>query len=133
MRTATAQAVPTVGSPANARERADGQPPQAPAQTTDQDRKAAFLAEATAPGVALDRPYLHAGSAYQLQAGTVIPAALLTGINTDLPGDVGVRSANRSRGGASHANGERQPRPLRCHVSLPLHERSRDERHHVLG
>jgi type IV secretory pathway VirB10-like protein len=87
-RTAAAPAVPTTGTPADARERADGQSPPAAAQPTDQDRKVAFLADAPAPGVALDRPYLHAGAPYQLQAGTVIPAALLTGINTDLPGDV---------------------------------------------
>ena len=80
-----------VGTPANSRDAAAAQvpPTAAPQQPTDQDRKlVAFLAQTPAPGVTLDRPYLRPGSAYQLQAGTVIPAALLTGINTDLPGDV---------------------------------------------
>lgn len=59
-------------------------------QPTDQDRKLAFLNEAvfSGGGAHLDQPYLHPRSPYEVQAGTVIPAALLTGINTDLPGDV---------------------------------------------
>ncbi|WPG41170.1 TrbI/VirB10 family protein [Variovorax sp. EBFNA2] len=53
-----------------------------------QDRKEAFLANAgdtttRNPG-SLQLPV----SAYQVMAGTVIPAALLTGINSDLPGQV---------------------------------------------
>lgn len=64
---------------------------------TDQQRKLAFLNGTAASGVTgssggngvhLDKPYLHPRSPYEVQAGTVIPAALLTGINTDLPGDV---------------------------------------------
>jgi type IV secretion system protein VirB10 len=64
---------------------ADGIP-----QPTDQERKLAFLNEAalSGGGAHLDQPYLHPRSPYEVQAGTVIPAALLTGINTDLPGDV---------------------------------------------
>ena len=87
---AVPSAVPAVGMLPATRDAAAMQPlpTAAPQQPTDPDRKLAFLAEAPAPGVALDRPYLRPGSGYQLQAGTVIPAALLTGINTDLPGDV---------------------------------------------
>jgi type IV secretion system protein TrbI len=59
---------------------------------TDQQRKLAFLNESPAPRMDIDRLSLSqlAGDAngYLLQAGTVVPAALLTGINTDLPGDV---------------------------------------------
>lgn len=55
---------------------------------TNQQRKLAFLNEPSGKGSRLDQPYLRPGSDYELQAGTVIPAALVTGINTDLPGDV---------------------------------------------
>lgn len=63
--------------------------PDAPIQApTNQQRKLAFLNEPLSKGSRLDQPYLRPGSDYELQAGTVIPAALVTGINTDLPGDV---------------------------------------------
>ena len=55
---------------------------------TDQQRKLAFLNETVAPESHLDQPFLYPRSRYEILAGTVIPAALLTGINTDLPGDV---------------------------------------------
>ena len=61
---------------------------------TDQQHKLAFLNESPAPQLGLDRSSLSStsvggdGDGYLLQAGAVIPAALLTGINTDLPGDV---------------------------------------------
>ena len=55
---------------------------------TNQQRKLAFLNQASAEGSYLEQPYLRPRSDYELQAGTVIPAALVTGINTDLPGDV---------------------------------------------
>jgi type IV secretion system protein VirB10 len=61
-----------------------GLPGQAPAQ----DRQTAFL---TGPAdrqvVALDR-VLAPASPYILQAGAVIPAALITGIRSDLPGQI---------------------------------------------
>lgn len=61
-----------------------GLPGQAPAQ----DRQTAFL---TGPAdrqvVALDRVMAPA-SPYILQAGSVIPAALITGIRSDLPGQI---------------------------------------------
>ena len=55
---------------------------------TSQDRKLAFLNQPSGKGSRLDQPYLRPGSDYELQAGTIIPAALVTGLNTDLPGDV---------------------------------------------
>lgn len=61
-----------------------GLPSQAPAQ----DRQTAFL---TGPAdrqvVALDR-VMPPASPYILQAGAVIPAALITGIRSDLPGQI---------------------------------------------
>ncbi len=70
-------------------------PALAAAQPTDptavqnrQDQKQAFLANAgdgaTRNPANLQRP----ASPYQVMAGTVIPAALVTGINSDLPGQV---------------------------------------------
>lgn len=71
-------------------------PTVAPPQSlADQQRKLSFLNESPAPSIDsnrstltpdLDRRTLDGG--YLLQTGAVIPAALLTGINTDLPGDV---------------------------------------------
>lgn len=59
-----------------------------PAQAPAQDRQTAFL---TGPAdrqvVALDRVIAPA-SPYILQAGAVIPAALITGIRSDLPGQI---------------------------------------------
>lgn len=59
-----------------------------PAQAPAQDRQTAFL---TGPAdrqvVALDRVMAPA-SPYILQAGAVIPAALITGIRSDLPGQI---------------------------------------------
>lgn len=59
-----------------------------PAQAPAQDRQTAFL---TGPAdrqvVALDR-VLAPASPYILQAGAVIPAALITGIRSDLPGQI---------------------------------------------
>lgn len=53
-----------------------------------QDQKEAFLAKA-GDGVARNPGALQAPvSPYQVMAGTVIPAALVTGINSDLPGQV---------------------------------------------
>lgn len=72
--------------------RADGPPVQAAMgqeqPPTEQQRKLDFLNQRSAEGSHLNQPYLRPRSEHELQAGTVIPAALLTGINTDLPGDV---------------------------------------------
>ncbi len=76
-------------------ERLEALLPQAPGPQpqSDQERKLAFLNGPSSPGSEPPRPVLQEppdekSGVYQLQAGTVIPAALLTGINTDLPGDV---------------------------------------------
>ena len=39
-------------------------------------------------GVVLDKAYLPPASAHLIQAGTLIPAALITGVNSDLPGEI---------------------------------------------
>jgi len=80
--TPSALAALTQGNPPNP---TDATPSQSP---TDQQRKLAFLNQSVEKGTHLDQPYLRPPSDYELQAGTVIPAALVTGINTDLPGDV---------------------------------------------
>ena len=82
-----------------ARASADASPPKAPTPPaqerplSDQEHKLAFLNESSSPRLGLTLPHSDAPpvtppGGYQLQTGTVIPAALLTGINTDLPGDV---------------------------------------------
>jgi type IV secretion system protein VirB10 len=53
-----------------------------------QDRKTAFLTAATDRRTVSDDRLLPKASPYVVQAGTVIPAALLTGIRSDLPGQI---------------------------------------------
>lgn len=59
-------------------------------ETGTRDRHAAFLQAAAGPRAAapaasqVQRP----ASPYQIMAGTIIPATLVTGINSDLPGEV---------------------------------------------
>ncbi|MFS2099534.1 TrbI/VirB10 family protein [Variovorax sp. Varisp85] len=53
-----------------------------------QDRKEAFLANAGDTGTHNPGSLQLPASPYQVMAGTVIPAALVTGINSDLPGQV---------------------------------------------
>jgi type IV secretion system protein VirB10 len=53
-----------------------------------QDKKVAFLSPSTEIEPYLQKPYLHPLSPYQVNAGTFIPAALITGLNSDTPGDV---------------------------------------------
>ena len=74
-----------------------GTSPPSPVQQqlpTDQQRKLAFLNQSPAPQMDIERtsfssaPSESDSTGYLLQAGTVVPAALLTGINTDLPGDI---------------------------------------------
>lgn len=69
-------------------------PRQGQQAATSQQRKLAFLNDSPGPLMEADRtsrspaPGEVDRNGYLLQAGTVVPAALLTGINTDLPGDV---------------------------------------------
>lgn len=64
------------------------QPSDPTAAQNRQDQKEAFIAKAgdtsTRNPVSLQLP----ASPYQVMAGTIIPAALVTGINSDLPGQV---------------------------------------------
>jgi type IV secretory pathway VirB10-like protein len=53
-----------------------------------QERKAAFLANAGDTGTRNPGGLQLPASPYQVMAGTIIPAALVTGINSDLPGQV---------------------------------------------
>ncbi|MCI0429689.1 MAG: conjugal transfer protein TrbI [Rhodospirillales bacterium] len=53
-----------------------------------QDKKVAFLSPNNEIEPYLQKPYLHPLSPYQVNAGTFIPAALITGLNSDTPGDV---------------------------------------------
>lgn len=53
-----------------------------------QDRKEAFLAKAGDTGTRNPGNLQLPASPYQVMAGTIIPAALVTGINSDLPGQV---------------------------------------------
>jgi len=54
----------------------------------DQQDKEAFLTQAAAVEPYLNKPLLTPVSKYELKAGSVIPGALVTAINTDLPGEV---------------------------------------------
>jgi type IV secretion system protein VirB10 len=62
----------------------------AAADPNGQDRKNAFLAgQGGVPPVDyLEAPLQHPRSPYEIQAGTIVPAVLLTAINSDLPGPV---------------------------------------------
>ncbi|MDR3511024.1 MAG: TrbI/VirB10 family protein [Caulobacteraceae bacterium] len=62
--------------------------PTAAAVQTTQDHKLAFLAGAAATPVVSDQRLQATVSPYLVQAGAVIPAALTTGIRSDLPGMV---------------------------------------------
>jgi type IV secretion system protein TrbI len=53
-----------------------------------QTDKEAFLTQGAAIEPYLSKPLLDPISKYELKAGSVIPGALVTGINTDLPGEV---------------------------------------------
>ena len=54
----------------------------------DQQRKLDFLNQKAAPGIYNPHPLQDPVSPYQVMAGTVIAAALMTGLNSDLPGEV---------------------------------------------
>ena len=53
-----------------------------------QDRKNAFLGEGAAVARTVAATIQHPESPYELQAGTILPTVLVTGINSDLPGPV---------------------------------------------
>ncbi len=57
-------------------------------QSTGQDRQLAFLSAATDRRTLAPDRVMPAASPYVLQAGAVIPAALLTGIRSNLPGQI---------------------------------------------
>jgi type IV secretion system protein VirB10 len=60
-----------------------------PAQDPNlQGRKESFLGVTAASDVYVKKPYLDPVSPYEIKAGTIIPAALVTALNSDLPGDV---------------------------------------------
>jgi type IV secretion system protein VirB10 len=64
-------------------------PAGADSDPNSQDRKNAFLAAASGKiGDSLATTLHHPESPYELQAGTILPAVLITGINSDLPGPV---------------------------------------------
>jgi type IV secretion system protein TrbI len=67
-------------------------PPSVPAANDPnlQDRKNAFLEGrgGTSPANALESTLQHPRSPYEVKAGTILPAVLLTAINSDLPGPV---------------------------------------------
>jgi type IV secretion system protein VirB10 len=62
--------------------------PPTGAMQNHQSDKEAFLTEAAAIEPYLNKPLLNPISAYELKAGSVIPGALVTAIDTDLPGEV---------------------------------------------
>jgi type IV secretion system protein TrbI len=53
-----------------------------------QNEKQAFLSQAAAIDPYLGKPLLKPLSKYELKAGSIIPGALVTAINTDLPGEI---------------------------------------------
>jgi type IV secretory pathway VirB10-like protein len=63
-------------------------PTAAGTSQNQQTEKEAFLTKAAAIEPYLTKPLLTPVSKYELKAGSVIPAALMTAINTDLPGQV---------------------------------------------
>lgn len=79
----------TSGGVAGQPQAADSKPPLDPGSLQNmQDRKLAFLnAETDKRTVSSDR-LARPASRYIVQAGSVIPAALITGIRSDLPGEI---------------------------------------------
>jgi type IV secretion system protein TrbI len=64
------------------------QPPDPTAVQNRQDQKDAFIAKAGDTSTRNPGGLQLPASPYQVMAGTIIPAALVTGINSDLPGQV---------------------------------------------
>jgi type IV secretion system protein VirB10 len=67
---------------------ASTQPADSTAAQNRQDQKEAFLTKGSDPATRNPASLQLPASPYQVMAGTIIPAALLTGINSDLPGQV---------------------------------------------
>jgi type IV secretory pathway VirB10-like protein len=63
-------------------------PPSGGIFQNHQQEKEAFLTQAAAVEPYLGKPLLDPISKYEVKAGSVIPGALITAINTDLPGEV---------------------------------------------
>ena len=59
-----------------------------PADSNLQSRKLAFAGEAAGSGIYNPHRVEDPASPYQVMAGTLIPASLVTGINSDLPGTI---------------------------------------------
>lgn len=59
-----------------------------PAATSDQDRKRAFIEDVSDENIYNPHRLQSPLSPWQVMAGSVIPATLVTGINSDLPGQV---------------------------------------------
>jgi type IV secretion system protein VirB10 len=76
---------PAVGAMSDSREASPAQTDATPASS---DSKQAFLDKATDQSTVTTHRVTPALSAHMLQAGTVIPAALITGIRSDLPGQI---------------------------------------------
>jgi type IV secretion system protein VirB10 len=74
-----------------------------------QDRKLAFLNAPVDKRTVSTERLQNPASKYIVQAGTVIPAALITGIRSDLPGQVTAQVAcfGNSRTGFSVIRGQR--------------------------
>jgi len=68
----------------------DTAPDSSSARVADnrQDDKNAFLGKKRTTDVVLNQRLIKPSSPYQLMAGTIIPGLLLTGLNSDLPGQI---------------------------------------------
>jgi type IV secretion system protein VirB10 len=53
-----------------------------------QGDKRRFATTQASDGVYVQKPYLRPLSPYEIKAGTIIPGALVTGLNSDLPGEI---------------------------------------------
>ncbi|WP_316192507.1 MULTISPECIES: TrbI/VirB10 family protein [unclassified Bradyrhizobium] len=89
------ETVPTAPAPANnggmpgQSQAADSKPPIDPGSLQNmQDRKLAFLSAQTDKRTVSPDKLSRPASRYIVQAGSVIPAALITGIRSDLPGEI---------------------------------------------
>jgi type IV secretion system protein VirB10 len=71
---------PSVGVPAAARDDV--------LEQNQQDHKQSFISRSSDPKIYSAASLQTPRSPYQIMAGTIIPAALVTGINSDLPGEI---------------------------------------------
>jgi type IV secretory pathway VirB10-like protein len=77
-----------VRGPVSAPSQTSAGPPPVPADVDTADHKAAFLNGPTDHRTLSPERVRPVASPYTVQAGSMIPAALLTGLRSDLPGDV---------------------------------------------